>query len=35
MDLTVTHRMGGMMEFKETGIYPDYLIFSSASLKRA
>jgi len=34
MDITVTHQMGGSMEFEKTGIYPDYLIFSSKSLKR-
>ena len=35
MDITVTHRMGGIIEFEKTGIYPDHLIFSSASLKRS
>lgn len=33
MDLTVTHSMGGRMEFEKTGIYPDYLIFSSEKLQ--
>lgn len=34
MDIFVTHQMGGMIESLKTGAYPDYIIFSSTSLKR-
>jgi hypothetical protein len=33
-DLTVKREQGGMSEFEKTGIYPDYVIFYSAKLKK-
>ena len=33
-DLTVTREQGGMREFIKTGIYPDYVVFYSAKLKK-
>ena len=33
-DLTVTREQGGMREFEKTGIYPDYVVFYSAKLKK-
>ncbi|POY34702.1 hypothetical protein C3K47_18890 [Solitalea longa] len=35
MDIKLTFRQGGMWEFEKTGIYPEYLIFSSKSLNRS
>lgn len=34
MDFVVTFRQGGMIETRETGIYPEWLIITSKSLKR-
>ena len=34
IDLTVTHQQGRRFEFEKTGIYPEYLLFYSPSLKR-
>lgn len=33
MDLKMQYRQGGMAEFEKTGIYPEYLLFSSKNLK--
>ena len=33
-DLTVIREQGGMREFIKTGIYPDYVVFYSAKLKK-
>lgn len=32
-DIQVTLQQGGMIEFEKTGIFPEYLIFHSPSLK--
>ena len=32
--MDITHEMGGMSECQRTGIYPNYLIFSSPDLNR-
>jgi hypothetical protein len=32
MNISVLHQKGGMMETQQTGIYPDYLIFSAPGL---
>ncbi len=34
-DMKVMHCMGGMPEFDRTGIYPNYIVFSSRSLRRS
>jgi hypothetical protein len=33
-DITLTIQSGGMIEFEKTGIYPGYLLFHSAKLRR-
>ena len=32
--MTLTIQSGGMIEFEKTGIYPEFLIFHSAKLRR-
>ena len=32
--LTLTYQQGGRLEFERTGVYPEYLLFHSPSLKR-
>lgn len=34
IDLWVTHKMGGLIEFQRTGIYPNNLIFYSPKFQR-
>lgn len=33
-DITLTIQSGGMIEFEKTGIYPEFLLFHSAQLRR-
>ena len=34
MDIKLTIQSGGMIAFEETGIYPEFLVFHSAQLRR-
>jgi hypothetical protein len=33
-DITLTIQRGGMIAFEKTGVYPEFLVFNSKSLKR-
>lgn len=33
-DISLTVQKGGMIAFEKTGIYPEYLVFNSKTLKR-
>jgi hypothetical protein len=33
-DITLTIQSGGMNEFEKTGVYPEFLVFHSAQLRR-
>lgn len=33
-DITLSIQSGGMIEFEKTGVYPEFLVFHSAKLRR-